>query len=50
MAAYLAENITQVRHTVMTTEVTKECPGRHRSFWRKNLSSVPTASAIIAKA
>ena len=28
MAAYLADNITQVRHTVMTTEVTKECPGQ----------------------
>ena len=28
MADYLEKNITQVRHTTMTTEVTKECPAQ----------------------
>lgn len=42
MADYLEKNITQVRHTTMTTEVTKECPRRrHRSLRKKSLSSVP---------
>ena len=52
MAAYLADNITQVRHTVMTTEVTKECPGQAAPQFLEEefVVSSNRCDAIIAKA
>ena len=52
MAVYLADNITQVRHTVMTTEVTKECPGQAAPQFLEEefVVSSNRCDAIIAKA
>ena len=44
MAAYLAEHITQVRHTSMTTEITKECPAMQ---WLPRRTSCPAPRAQI---
>ena len=52
MAAYLTDNITKVRHTVMTTEVTKECPKQAAPQFLEEefVVSSNRCDAIIAKA
>ncbi len=52
MAAYLAEQITQVRHTTMTTEVTKECPAQAAPQFADEefVVSSNRCDAVVAKA
>ena len=52
MAAYLAEHITQVRHTSMTTEITKECPEQAAPQFAEEefVVSSNRCDAVVAKA
>ncbi len=52
MAAYLAEHITQVRHTSMSTEITKECPKQAAPQFAEEefVVSSNRCDAVVAKA
>lgn len=52
MADYLEKNITQVRHTTMTTEVTKECPAQAAPQFAEEefVVSSNRCDTIVAKA
>ncbi len=52
MADYLEKNITQVRHTTMTTEVTKECPAQAAPQFAEEefVVSSNRCDAVVSKA